>query len=512
MTELSAPANRPVRVPVKDGRTAPAQVLAVRGSARPTALPVRQVVAKSWKRCRVAGMTPEDLPPAPVVPALERNLVDYRDTHPLMHLLPIARDLLGTVVRDSGCIFSIADSHGVLLWVDGNAQTRRLVEQIHFVEGADWSERAAGTNAPGTSLAIGGPVRIIGDEHFNCSVRWLSCSAVPIRDPGSGRLVGVIDVTGGAPAGSGPMLGLVRATARTLETELSRRLAIRDLQTLEAHFHQLSSPPDGAALVGPSGRVLAASSGFGATNLSGLTGSDDLLGHRSEGRRLVVEPIGVRGYFVARFVEGDDAPLPRPLRLQALGRDCAQLDIDGRELRLGPRHSEIVMLLTASEEGLTTETLSVALSSQSLSPTTIRVDINRLRAQLGEGLPAARPYHLLRAVRSDWSAVADLLAERRTADALNAYPGPLLPHSQAPGIIRMRQQLHQSLRQAVLASYDAKLVAQWLDTPWGTDDAVGWDTLAGLYQEGSPRRAQATARADAARRRASEADAVYAEA
>lgn len=502
MVESSVPANLQASEAAEPPRSTLRRTVSAQ-TTRPSALPVRQVVAKSWKRCRVAGMSPEEMPPAPV-PVLERDLVDYRGMHPLMHLLPIARDLLGTVARDSGCVFSIADSHGILLWIDGNSQTRRLIEHVHFLEGADWSERAAGTNAPGTALAIGGPVRIIGDEHFNSSIRRLSCSAVPIRDPDSGRMLGVVDMTGGAPAGSGPMLALVRATVRAMEAELSRRAAVRDLTALEAHFHQLTSPPEGAALVCPSGRVLAASSDLGVTRFTGL--SDEP--RTTDSRHLVVEPIGVRGYYVARFVEGEDQPSLRPLRLAMLGRDCAVLDLDGREIRLGPRHSEIFALLVASEDGLTTETLSAALSSQSLSQTTVRVEINRLRAQLGESLLAARPYHLLRAVRSDWDVVAELLSERRVDDALRAYSGPLLPHSQAPGIIARRQELHQKLRQAVLTSYDAKLVSRWLETPWGADDAVGWDTLAGLHPEGSPRRAQATARADAARHRASAADAV----
>lgn len=491
---------------VQDAGRRPPQATYLVPANRPANLPVRQVVAKSWRRCRVAGRSPEDTPQAPAS-VVERSLVDYRDAHPLMKLLPIVRDLLGTVVRDSGCVFSIADGRGVLLWVDGNSQTRRLVEALHFVEGADWSERAAGTNAPGTALAIGGPVRIIGEEHYSLAVQRLSCSATPIRDPETGRVVGIIDVTGGAPAGSGPMLGLVRATARTLEAELARRVAVRDLAALEAHFHQLASPSEGAALVDPSGRVLAATSDLGITRVTGV-GSGTLHEAFEDTRRLVVEPIGVRGYFVAHFVEGAEAPREQPLRLAVLGRDCAVLEIDGRELRLGPRHSEIVALLASSDEGLTTEMLSSALSNQTLSPTTVRVDINRLRAHLGEGLLAARPYHLLRAVRSDWDVVSDLLAERRTYDALSAYAGPLLPHSQAPGIVARRQELHQKLRGAVLTSYDAKLVARWLETPWGLNDAVGWDTLAGLHPEGSSRREQATARADAARRSASAADAV----
>jgi len=212
--------------------------------------PSRPLVARSWERCVAAGMTRAGmlLPP---VQLQQHELAEYRDTHPLMLMLPIIRDLLGDVVRASGCVFAIADASGALLWVEGHSKTRHVVEQIHFMEGADWSERAAGTNAPGTALTVGGPVRIIGEEHFNGAVRAWSCAAAPIRDPDSGQLLGVLDVTGGALAASPPMLGLIRATTRTIETELARRLAVSDLSAHQAQGPLLTRLAGGAALVSP---------------------------------------------------------------------------------------------------------------------------------------------------------------------------------------------------------------------------------------------------------------------
>src|SRR5664279_5409159 len=183
---------------------------------------MRPIVAQSWKRCLAAGMTRDSMRLAPV-PLQQGQLDEYRGTHPLMRMLPIFRDLLGEVVQDAGCVFAIVDAAGELLWVEGDPRTRTGAERIHFIEGADWSEHTAGTNAPGTSLTIGRPVQIIGGEHFNGAVRAWSCAAVPIPDPDSGRLLGVLDLTGGAPAASPTMLALVRATARTIEAELARQ-------------------------------------------------------------------------------------------------------------------------------------------------------------------------------------------------------------------------------------------------------------------------------------------------
>jgi hypothetical protein len=462
--------------------------------------PARPLVARSWERCVAVGLTREGMR-LPPVPLQQHELAEYRDTHPLMLTLPICRDLLGEVVQDSGCVFAIADASGALLWVEGHSKTRHVVEQIHFMEGADWSERAAGTNAPGTALTVGGPVRIIGEEHFNGAVHPWSCAAAPIRDPDSGQLLGVLDVTGGDPAASRPMLALIRATTRAIETELARRLAVSDLSAYLAQGPRQPRLAGGAALVSPGGRILAATSRLGLTRLSGVTDAGDGSSLLPDGRRLVIEPVGASGYVVVRFVETSDQRDPTsPVRLSVLGRDTALLEIDGRVVKLGPRHSEIMVLLALADDGLTTERLAAGLSSGALNSTTVRVDMSRLRTRLGGDLLASRPYLLRRPIRSDLDVVQDLLAEGRASDALSAYPGPLLPHSQAPGIAERRQALHRQLREAVVASYDARLLGRWLEAPWGMDDASAWEALAGLLPEGSPRRSQAGARAEALRR------------
>jgi hypothetical protein len=182
-----------------------------------------------------------------------------------------------------------------------------------------------------------------------------------------------------------------------------------------------------------------------------------------------------------------------------LGRDNAILEVDGHALNLGPRHSEIIVLLALARDGLTTGLLAAGLSADPLNSTSIRVEMSRLRARLGDDLLTSRPYLLRRPVRSDADVVSDLIAERRVSDALNAYSGPLLPHSQAPGIADVRQTLHRKLQQAVVTSYNARLIGRWLETPWGASDAAGWEALASLLPEGSSQRERASARAEALR-------------
>jgi transcriptional regulator of acetoin/glycerol metabolism len=56
--------------------------------------------------------------------------------------------------------------------------------------------------------------------------RW-SCAAAPIHDPVAGRILGVVDVTGGDDIGSAQTIAMVRATARMAEAELARIEAMR---------------------------------------------------------------------------------------------------------------------------------------------------------------------------------------------------------------------------------------------------------------------------------------------
>ena len=110
---------------------------------------------------------------------------------------------------------------GTLLWVEGDRKARRKAEAMNFVPGADWSESGAGTNAPGTALALDTELQIRGSEHFSRIVQPWTCTAVPVHDPATGALIGAIDLTGGSQVASPQTLALVRATCVAVENHLA---------------------------------------------------------------------------------------------------------------------------------------------------------------------------------------------------------------------------------------------------------------------------------------------------
>jgi len=175
------------------------------------------MVRQSWVRSLSDGVDPD----APAVALLaEGEFGDYRRHHPLTAAMPMVRDLLAGA-WDDGLIVAVSDEVGRLLWVEGAGTTRRRADRVGFVEGALWGESQMGTNAPGTALATRLPVQVLGAEHFTRPVQRLNCAAAPVRDLLTGGTVGVLDVTGGEPAGSPVALALVRATAAAVERELA---------------------------------------------------------------------------------------------------------------------------------------------------------------------------------------------------------------------------------------------------------------------------------------------------
>ncbi len=188
---------------------------------------VRSVVRDSWRRSLGSGVDPDGL--APPVELLDDELLAYRAAHPLAPVMPVIRRLLVEDAEADQMIVAVTDAGGRMLWVEGDSRLRSQAAGMHFVEGARWAEDVAGTNAPGTALAVDHAVQIWGSEHFRRPVQPWSCSAAPVHDPFTGALLGAIDVTGGDHVASPHVLTLVRATVAAVESEL-RWLQVQQVQ------------------------------------------------------------------------------------------------------------------------------------------------------------------------------------------------------------------------------------------------------------------------------------------
>ena len=88
------------------------------------------------------------------------------------------------------------------------------------------------------------------------------------------------------------------------------------------------------------------------------------------------------------------------------------------------------------------------------------------------------PYRFVGHVESDLGRVRAPLLRGAVEEAADLYAGPLLPHSDSPGVERERQALEGWMRHAVMTGDDRDALWTWLQTPSGEDDPAGLEAVA----------------------------------
>jgi len=216
------------------------------GSGRPGDA-LRSLVEGSWQRCREHNVDP-DKRSAPQ-PVAESRLDSLRHTHTelLQASAPVmacARDFLA----ETGTVMALADTQCTILSMEGDTRTLSTAENIHLLPGVAWSERVAGTNAIGTALAVGEPVQIHSAEHYCAGIKRWTCSAMVVRHPIDGEILGVVDVSGLSETYNRQSLALVVTTANRIESRLTMRETELRLRLLEAALPHWSSGTDSIVL------------------------------------------------------------------------------------------------------------------------------------------------------------------------------------------------------------------------------------------------------------------------
>lgn len=193
------------------------------GSALEGAVP--NVVAASWLRSRTAG-----------VDAATSQALFHSDLDTSSRLVRCSRPIIDRLSEETANIpLSIAVTDGkarVLTRVDNSRTIGLLLDDVSFAPGFDYAEGGMGTNGVGTVFESGQPIQIVGPEHFHERLQPFACSGTPIRDPLSGRIEGVLDISCLTEHSSPLMHALVRAAAHDIE----RNLLIDGSQCQQALF------------------------------------------------------------------------------------------------------------------------------------------------------------------------------------------------------------------------------------------------------------------------------------
>jgi transcriptional regulator of acetoin/glycerol metabolism len=204
------------------------------------AVGLRDEIALSWDRCRVAGLQPDhfDVP--------YTGEVDGEGS-----LARAARGVIDRLAAHlSGETLSIilTDAQGRVL--DRRAEDRSLLrslDRISLAPGFSYSEPVAGTNAIGMALRDERSVVVLGGEHYAEVLQPMACYATPVRNPLTQQIEGVLDLTCSRTQANGLALALVMQAGREIESNLFQGTTASDPVLPQA---SLVGVPERRTLVG----------------------------------------------------------------------------------------------------------------------------------------------------------------------------------------------------------------------------------------------------------------------
>jgi transcriptional regulator of acetoin/glycerol metabolism len=328
------------------------------------AIPLGNVVISSWRRSLQLGVNATGRAAPMAAEGDKFAAIKHRNRQLIAASADIFRRMRD-VFEESRCMMLLTGPDGIVLEAVGDNRTMTEGERIHLLPGGQWCEDVIGTNGIGTALATGQPAQVHAAEHFCEGIKSWTCAGAPVREPGTGRILGVVDISGPPSTYHRGNLSLAVATAREIETALAERAGQEHVRLLE---HCLERFPAGAAnffVIDRAGRVVYAK-GDAPSVLPGLDADESL---ERWAKRLPCgdfDPIMLDGSTVGALIVQGQKPRPRAQPpapaweyfAQIVGHSPAMQETVARAMQLAPRR---VALLIQGETGAGKEVMVRAI-------------------------------------------------------------------------------------------------------------------------------------------------------
>ena len=203
------------------------------------AIPARHFVVASWLRSQSLGVNPTGraAPIAVQGDAMAQLRHRHRD---LVEAAAGVFAQLADTFSGSSAIMLLTDPDGIVLDAVGDRRTLDQGERIHLTMGGDWREDVVGTNGIGTALATGRPAQVHAAEHFCEGIKAWTCAAAPVFEPGTGEMLGVVDISGPPSTYQRGNLSLAVLAARQIEMQLAERVASERMHLLQVCLERIS--------------------------------------------------------------------------------------------------------------------------------------------------------------------------------------------------------------------------------------------------------------------------------
>ena len=154
---------------------------------------LRAEIAQSWRRAELSGLKPSS-------PADRLARDDFTDIDTRSRLLRAADPVLDQVsrhLRDTRLSVLLADRDcRIVTRRYGDRALERALDDVSAVPGCRFTEETSGTNSLATPYELRRGIAVHGEEHFLDALKRFTCYGHPITNPATGRLEGVLDITG----------------------------------------------------------------------------------------------------------------------------------------------------------------------------------------------------------------------------------------------------------------------------------------------------------------------------
>lgn len=149
------------------------------------------------------------------------EVLELRRDHRLQQVMPALHDLLADDSRSGRHLLVLTDASGEILWRVGSPAVLSAGRPAGIPGGRGLVRgRGIGTNAISEALVTGGPAQLFSAEHPVRTYHEWACTAAPITDPATGRVLGVLDVSGPLDTLSADTIRMVRCAVRVAEALL----------------------------------------------------------------------------------------------------------------------------------------------------------------------------------------------------------------------------------------------------------------------------------------------------
>jgi len=194
-----------------------------------TDLPVRNSIRMSWQRSQESSVDTDQPAPA-YFPGIDFDTTLTRAARPVI-------DALSSELTDEPVCIILTDAKGIVLDRRGGDRSLiRRLDRVDLAPGFRYAESEVGTNGIGTALEVGGPILVLGNEHYTGVLRSFACAGAPITHPVTGGLLGVLDITTQARNSNAVLLSVAKLAARRIQERVIEEANALDQALLSEYY------------------------------------------------------------------------------------------------------------------------------------------------------------------------------------------------------------------------------------------------------------------------------------